>query len=289
MAGMDAEFNRNLRRYFDASMGAFSPVTDTEVKDGQVTVSGSEKKLVLDFFGRDELAKYAGNDEVLESAGLDARREFRLFPTGRLVYPKLKYPKPGNSELRLYFNEDEFTVHRDRVWGVFRRGDEIWIYQQPRAVHDDIEIGKITGNDREAVLEPETDDYQELINSAVPEQIATTQKSWKRNPRIAAGALAKRDYQCELYPDHPSFISRFTGKPFVEAHHLIPMKEQRNFSVNLDVQDNICVLSPFAHRKIHAASFDAIVSELDRLIDVRGGLLEYTGLTRDELLGLYRS
>ena len=289
MASGDVPFSENLRKYFDASIGAYSPVTNTEVGDGQLTVSGAEKELVIGHFGATELAQYQGNDATLEAAGLDARREFRLFPTGRIVRPKLKYPKPGNSELRLYFNSEEFTVRKDRVWGTFLRGSEIWIYQLPRLVHDDIVNGAVSGSDRNEVIEAETDDYQEIVNSAAPEQIASTSMSWKRNPRIAAQSLLNHGYICELFPEHPVFVSRFTGKPFVEAHHLIPMKEQAKFEMNLDVAENICVLSPFGHRKIHVARFDDIVSDLNRLIASRAGLLEHARITADELLGLYRS
>lgn len=108
--GADIEFDINLRNYFGCERGAYSPVTPTEAGDGQITLTGFEKAIAIDFFGAEELAPYRGNDDVIEAAGLDARREFRIFPTGERVYPKLKYAKSRGGELRLYFNANEFKV-----------------------------------------------------------------------------------------------------------------------------------------------------------------------------------
>ena len=108
--GADRKFGPELINYFGAQIGAYSPVTWTEAKDGQVTLTGFEKAIALQHFGEAALAPYRGNDDVLEAAGLDARRPFRIFPTGDFVYPKLKYAKSQANELRLYFNDNEFKV-----------------------------------------------------------------------------------------------------------------------------------------------------------------------------------
>lgn len=280
-------FDANLKKYFNASRGAFSEVTWTEAKDGQVTVSSNEKTIVVEHFGSDDLAKYVGNDTVLAMAGLDARREFRLFPTGRIVQPKLKYPKPNNSELRLYFNDEEFKVKEGHFWGVFERGDDIWLFQATDVFMDRIRKHGLASEDGGSILEPEVDDYQSEINQKAPTQITSTQKAWSRDPKVAAEALKNASFECELYPELPIFTSRSTGYPFMEAHHLIPMKAQADFEVSLDVVDNICCLSPFAHRKLHMAEFDDIIDDLERLIEKRAALLDYANITKDELLGYY--
>lgn len=281
-------FDAGLRSVFEAVRGAYSIVTATEAGDGQVTVSSDEKELVTNFFGEAELKKYQGNDSVIEAAGLDARREFRLWPKGEIVRPKLKYPKPGNSELRLYFNDDEFKVRAGQYWGVFERSGEIWIFKSPKPFVDSIKNGEFSPTGRGQALEDESDDYQAVANSALPSQSESLTKAWNRNPKIAAVALREAGYQCELYPQLPSFLSRTTGKPFVEAHHLIPMKLQANFGVSLDIKENICSLSPFAHRKLHLAGFDEIANDVLSLIQKRPGLLKYAGTSADEVLGFYR-
>lgn len=281
-------FDAGLKSVFEAERGAYSIVTATEAGDGQVTVSSDEKELVVSFFGEAELKKYQGNDSVIEAAGLDARREFRLWPTGEIVRPKLKYPKPGNSELRLYFNEDEFKVRAGQYWGVFERSGQIWIFKSPKNFLDSVQSGEFSPTGRGQALEDESDDYQAAANSALPSQFQSVTKAWNRNPKVAADALREAGYLCELYPQLPTFLSRTTGKPFVEAHHLIPMKLQANFDVSLDIKENVCSLSPFAHRKLHLAGFDDIAKDVMSLIERRPGLLEYAGTSADEVLGFYR-
>lgn len=74
---------------------------------------------------------------------------------------------------------------------------------------------------------------------------------WGRNPSIAKIALEEASYMCELDDSHQTFISKVTGKNFVEAHHLIPMEQQDNFDVSLDVPENILSLCPNCHRLFH--------------------------------------
>lgn len=288
MANGTKVFDDALRAFFQADRGAFSEVTATEAGDGQVTVSSQEKTIVTEHFGDEELLKYVGNDAVLAAAGLDARREFRLFPTGEIVRPKLKYPKPNNSELRLYFNDDEFKVRKGHYWGVFERAGNIWIFQSKAPLIERLRAGEFSGDQRGEALEEEYDDYQSAVNSKEPELKTKTSKSWARDPKVAAAAIADAQYTCELMPELPVFLSRASGKPFVEAHHLIPIKMQNDFDQSLDVKENICVLSPFAHRKIHLASFDDVVGDIRRLIASRAALLEYANVSEDELLSYYR-
>ena len=226
---------------------------------------------------------------VLETAGLDARREFKLFPTGKVVKPKLKYPKPGNSELRLYFSDEEFKVRSGHYWGVFERGNEIWIFQSNAPLMERLKSGEFSSEQRGEALEDEADDYQSAANSKKPSQTTSTKKSWARDPRIAASALLEANYTCELMPNLPIFVSKGSGKPFVEAHHLISMKMQADFSIPLDIKENICALSPFAHRKIHLARFEDIVQDVQKLASSRNELLEYANISEDELLEYYKA
>lgn len=76
-------------------------------------------------------------------------------------------------------------------------------------------------------------------------------KSLKRNPDFAREALEKASFQCELDSSHKTFVSPITKNNFVEAHHLIPIKLQREFNYSLDVPGNIVSLCPNCHRKIH--------------------------------------
>ena len=52
------------------------------------------------------------------------------------------------------------------------------------------------------------------------------------------------------------------GKDYIEAHHLIPMEYQGDFSVSIDVPENIISLCPNCHRAFH----NSVVSNQKNLI-----------------------
>lgn len=77
---------------------------------------------------------------------------------------------------------------------------------------------------------------------------------WVRDPGIARGVCEEKKYQCEVAKEHATFISRVTNRPYVEAHHFVPMGYQDEFEVSLDVPENILILCPLCHRQFHHAS-----------------------------------
>lgn len=86
---------------------------------------------------------------------------------------------------------------------------------------------------------------------------------YTRNQIISAHAIEAADYQCENHAEHKTFTSASTNKPFMEGHHLIPMKKQSEFDVSLDVYANIICLCPICHRLLHYG----ITSEKEYLAD----------------------
>lgn len=80
---------------------------------------------------------------------------------------------------------------------------------------------------------------------------SSNREMYLRDSKIAKEALTLVDYICEADPTHLTFISPITGKNFVEAHHLIPISNQANYSYSLDVPGNIISLCPNCHREIH--------------------------------------
>lgn len=81
-----------------------------------------------------------------------------------------------------------------------------------------------------------------------------SQIQWNRNPNISFTALDNAFFKCEFNPLHESFISDNIGKPYMEGHHLIPMQEQENISVSLDVPENIICLCSTCHNAFHHAT-----------------------------------
>jgi len=82
-------------------------------------------------------------------------------------------------------------------------------------------------------------------------------KVYPRNPKVGKRAIKKAVYLCEYDNSHITFTSASTGKPFMEAHHLISITKQRQiwekYGVNVDCVENVISLCPSCHRAIHLA------------------------------------
>lgn len=84
-----------------------------------------------------------------------------------------------------------------------------------------------------------------------PIEIQTSITKYKRSSQEVLTAKKKSLWRCEYNPNHETFISETNQKPYVEAHHLIPMQVQSYYKQSIDFADNIVVLCPNCHRKIH--------------------------------------
>ena len=71
--------------------------------------------------------------------------------------------------------------------------------------------------------------------------------------RISKTALSNALFKCEVDSSHKTFKTKYKID-YAEAHHLIPMKEQKNYpNINIDRTENIICLCPTCHRAIHYA------------------------------------
>lgn len=104
---------------------------------------------------------------------------------------------------------------------------------------------------------------------------------YRRDPDVSAEAMRTAKYLCEIDASHESFISRVTGKKFVEAHHLLPMQYQEQFAASLDVPENIVVLCPTCHRLLHHGRHKDNQIALKSLHEQRAVLLKDRGLDVD--------
>lgn len=95
------------------------------------------------------------------------------------------------------------------------------------------------------------------------------QKLWSRNSKYASDAVIYADYLCEFDNQHQHFISKYSQKNYVEAHHLIPMKYQEQFQCSLDVHANIVSLCMVCHKKLHYGLFNEKKEILDKLFRSR--------------------
>lgn len=69
---------------------------------------------------------------------------------------------------------------------------------------------------------------------------------YARDPAVVAYALNRAKGYCEHCTKKAPFISTSTGLPYLEVHHLIPLKDGGS-----DTVDNVKALCPNCHRKAH--------------------------------------
>ena len=101
---------------------------------------------------------------------------------------------------------------------------------------------------------------------------------YTRNQIISAHAIEAANYQCENHAEHKTFTSASTNKPFMEGHHLIPMKKQSEFDVSLDVYANIICLCPICHRLLHYGIASEKEYLADKLFENRQSRLIHSGI-----------
>lgn len=135
--------------------------------------------------------------------------------------------------------------------------------------------------------------FKEIIDKpiTVPNPIIKSDKSkqWPRNANIAANSLIHSGYKCSFNPNHISFTSNKTNKPYMEPHHLIPISQQSKFDFSLDVEANIVSLCSNCHNCIHYGIQEEKLIILKKLFIERKDRLHECGIniTFDELLDMY--
>ncbi len=121
-----------------------------------------------------------------------------------------------------------------------------------------------------------------------PEIINYSYTSWKRNQIIVAQAIEGAKYYCEHNNEHITFTAESTKKPYMEGHHLIPLKHQSEFNTGIDVYANIVCLCPICHRLIHFGILKEKQYILDQLYFERNERLAQSGIdiSRDDFIKL---
>ena len=268
----------------NATNGAYSPVTQTEYGDGQITATGPERELLEKRYARLGQTIYRGSVKEHRS---EALKEFHLFPTGKIIQLPLNYPKSHGRELRLYLDADCFKPDPGQIWFLYETvTDELWIGALDEASWRKLFAPKEEGEDGEEVAAAPED-------AAVPEPPATTTTKSTipiQDPALVQKRMQLSKFSCEYDSTHKLFVARATGCRYVEVHHLIPKKYQAEFWTkrhkNLMTLDNLCSLCPWCHRAIHHAEESLAREILDSLYDTRSVKVHY-GITKRELHQLY--
>lgn len=275
----DFTFNDSLKQFFGATRGAFSRATATEVGDHQITVTRNEKAIFNDYFSDYPRGAITGDDT--------AKKEFKLYPTGEIIRLNVNYPKTTGSELRLYIRGGIFKPDIDSAWFVFEKEGDIWLGSlDPTSFNLALGGGAVV-TPITNVVDLTDDEFLGSLN--LPQAPGTEERfiaRTKRDPRIARKVISAAE-ACEILPGYPSFISKFSGKVFLEAHHLIPMSLQPRFDFSLDVASNICALNPFSHRMLHYGRFSDIEGHIESLARRRQALLDKLGINIDYVKQVY--
>lgn len=114
-----------------------------------------------------------------------------------------------------------------------------------------------------------------------------------RNPNVGLLSLINNNYQCQYDNNHTTFINNSSQKPFMEIHHLIPIKFisefWQNYNVNIDCVENVVTLCTNCHRAVHYGN-DLIRKEiLSQLYKLKKDELSKLNinLSLQELLSMY--
>lgn len=111
---------------------------------------------------------------------------------------------------------------------------------------------------------------------------------YKTNARISKTALDLANYTCLGNTAHHTFTSKL-GKQYMEAHHLIPMMAQKDFSINIDRVENIISICPICHSAIHLGDEATRLELVKKLYDLKEQELKSVGIniTFGELFSKY--
>lgn len=111
-----------------------------------------------------------------------------------------------------------------------------------------------------------------LVSGAQPSSQLRESKAgyfYQRNQNETLYAKQKSNYKCVIDSSHITFTSEKTQNAYVEAHHIIPMYAQEYFKNTIDFADNIAVLCPNCHRKIHYATQNEKQTLIKHLFNLR--------------------
>jgi len=259
---------------FAAIDGAYSLVTQTEYEDSQITATDAEAEILISAFGKDNI--HVGN---VGSGREASRKEFRLYPTGERIYLNLVFPKPSRSELRLYISKSAgYKPKPGHVWFLFAKEHQVWIgsmsetdWRKENSIFKDDTILDEASIGR-------TEEVQKILNQRY---------TYSRDAKLSKRRMEMSRYKCEFDASHNLFISRYTGVPFLEAHHLIPMSFQAHFpQKKLDIIHNVFCVCPSCHRAIHHAE-ESFAREILRKLAEKRDVLSGYEMAINDLYRLY--
>ncbi len=256
-------FGKSQNIKFKSEIGAYSVVTSRENYDSQITATDEEANLLLRYFGKENIQ--IGN---VKSNPEKAKQTFHLYPKGNAINLNLVFPKPEKTELRLYLSSRAgFKPDGEDIWFIFEQDNKLWIGAMSEP---------LWRNQNQILVYDESEgDYQDSLQELDEVKLnkLKSRDVYVRDRKKAIKRMELASFQCEHDSNHSLFLSRATKKPYLEAHHLIPMSLQKNTKTPLDTLDNIFCLCPHCHRAIHHAKKTTTKDIIDNLVGKRPDVL----------------
>lgn len=222
----------------------------------------------------------------------------------------LPYPSRNKKEPRYYQIVGNIISHKNANF--FK-----YVYKAPNPSSDKVELYALNGDGLEfikRIVEEESeilddsfvDDKDILVNETEYVEIEDIHKrtlgiydkTGEIKKPIADKGLSKivlelTGYKCQiavmLDETHELFLNK-QGEPYLETHHLIPLKASKDFfPLNLDIAPNLVPLCPSCHAKLHHGSFEEKNAILRMLYDKRIKALNENGIyiSFEELIEKY--
>lgn len=111
----------------------------------------------------------------------------------------------------------------------------------------------------------------------------TANERYKRDARLIQDAKERDDFTCQIDKTHETFISK--GVNYVEGHHVVPMFQQKNYTLNLDDVDNILSLCPTCHREIHSGDDKSVI--LSKIYKIQLTFMSENNISQEDLQKMY--
>lgn len=150
--------------------------------------------------------------------------------------------------------------------------------------HNDItDLAPISDESYQRIIHDGDDEVEQILvenPEVIPEKIFSQEDRFKRSQQKSKKALKQAGYECEIDHSHFTFLTH-KNKAYVEGHHLIPMSQQENFQVSLDVTSNIVALCPNCHKALHHGNKEIVKDKLKILFSQRKERLKQQGIDID--------
>lgn len=225
----------------------------------------------------------------------DYLKPFHLEGTNKTIWLKLCRRNSPRSEMRLYFSEGSgFKARLDEIIVIRFTPSRAYLSKRRSQIKNPRDLFPVETEKKRRKKLPRLKDgdlSESRLNSALhtepKERTAAERKIWVRSSSLANKCIRDAKYRCEAEMDRDRFISKRTRKNYVEVHHLIPLARQKDFESYLDCSENLCCLSPTAHRAIHYGRNEDATEVVYRLLKSKRAALLKFGVNEDYLLRSY--